>query len=191
MSTIDASQCWRIMPFSMFDGEDDEWWVLGPDHQPVDGGIVPTKEQAFAMALEHNKAYGVDAVYVYTTSSMKKGNWEKPPEEAQPQVTTDEIWEQMDKDFEDYKKLMAAGMYTEVLALARRVKENCAPASWEFSAVTVPPCDSTIERTPPSRTIPRTRLVRARARGGFEQKLRRTSSHRTLSKPRTMNHSIM
>ena len=70
MSTIDASQCWRIMPFSLFDGET-EWWVLGPDHQPVDGGIVPTKEQAFAMALEHNKAYGVDAVYVYTTSSMK------------------------------------------------------------------------------------------------------------------------
>jgi hypothetical protein len=123
MSTIDASQCWRIMPFSMFDGEDDEWWVLGPDHQPVDGGIVPTKEQAFAMALEHNKAYGVDAVYVYTTSSMKKGNWEKQPEEAQPQVTTDEIWEQMDKDFEDYKKLLAAGAYPEAEQVERSVRE--------------------------------------------------------------------
>ena len=78
MSTIDASQCWRIMPFSLFDGET-EWWVLGPDHQPVDGGIVPTREQAFAMALEHNKAYGVNAVYVYTTSSMNKGNWQQPP----------------------------------------------------------------------------------------------------------------
>jgi hypothetical protein len=78
MSTIDASHCWRIMPFSLFDGET-EWWVLGPDHQPVDGGIVPTREQAFAMALEHNKAYGVNAVYVYTTSSMNKGNWQQPP----------------------------------------------------------------------------------------------------------------
>lgn len=78
MSTIDASQCWRIMPFSLFDGET-EWWVLGPDHQPVDGGIVPTRERAFAMALEHNKAYGVNAVYVYTTSSMNKGNWQQPP----------------------------------------------------------------------------------------------------------------
>src|SRR5512132_2148549 len=78
MSTIDASQCWRIMPFSLFDGET-EWWVLGPDYQPVDGGIVPTREQAFAMALEHNKAYGVNAVYVYTTSSMNKGNWQQPP----------------------------------------------------------------------------------------------------------------
>jgi hypothetical protein len=113
MSTIDASQCWRIMPFSMFDGEDDEWWVLGPDSEPVDGGIVPTKEQAYAIALEHNKKYGVDAVYVYTTSSMRKGNWEKPPEEAQPQVTTDEIWEQMDKDFEHYKEKMAEGAYPE------------------------------------------------------------------------------
>ena len=79
MSTIDASQCWRIMPFEMFDGEEDEWWVLGPDHEPVDGGIVPTREQAFAMALEHNKAYGVNAVYVYTTSSMNKGNRQQPP----------------------------------------------------------------------------------------------------------------
>jgi hypothetical protein len=122
MSTIDASQCWRIMPFSLFDGET-EWWVLGPDHQPVDGGIVPTKEQAFAMALEHNKKYGVDAVYVYTTSSMRKGNWQKPPEEAQPQVTTAEIWEQIEKDFEEYKKLMAAGAYPEAERVERTVRE--------------------------------------------------------------------
>jgi hypothetical protein len=54
---------------------------------------------------------------------MKKGNWEKPPEEAQPQVPTDEIWEQMDKDFEDYKKLMAAGMYPEAEKVEQSVRE--------------------------------------------------------------------
>jgi hypothetical protein len=36
MSTIDASKCWRIMPFLLFDGGK-EWWVLGPDNKTVDG----------------------------------------------------------------------------------------------------------------------------------------------------------
>lgn len=109
MSTIDASQCWRIMPFDRFEGGED-WWVLGPDHQPVDGGIVPTKEEAFAMALEHNKPYGVDAVYVHGPG-CKNGKWEEPPAET----SDDEygILEQMDKDFEDYKEKMAQGAYTE------------------------------------------------------------------------------
>jgi hypothetical protein len=75
MSTIDASQCWRIMPFlrPLLAGGD-EWWVLGPDHQPV--RIVPTKEKAYAIALEHNKAYGVSAVYVHGPA-MSKGNWQQ------------------------------------------------------------------------------------------------------------------
>jgi hypothetical protein len=75
MSTIDASKCWRIMPFSLFEGGED-WWVLGPDSQPV--RIVPTREEAFAIALEHNKPYGVPAVYVHG-ECMKNGKWEKPP----------------------------------------------------------------------------------------------------------------
>jgi hypothetical protein len=73
MSTIDATQCWRIMPFLRFEGKE-EWWILGPENQPVPGGIVPTRKEAYAIALEHNKTYGVNAVYVHGIA-MKKGDW--------------------------------------------------------------------------------------------------------------------
>ncbi|HEY3037419.1 MAG TPA: hypothetical protein VGJ66_01720 [Pyrinomonadaceae bacterium] len=78
MGTIDASQCWRIMPFSRFDGSGNDWWILGPDHQPVNTGFVLTKEEAYGIALEHNKKYGVNAVYVHR-ECMRKGGWEQPP----------------------------------------------------------------------------------------------------------------
>jgi Flp pilus assembly protein TadB len=39
---------------------------------------VPTKDEAYAIALEHNKAYDVPAVYVHG-EAMKKGRWEQPP----------------------------------------------------------------------------------------------------------------
>jgi hypothetical protein len=143
MSTIDASQCWRIMPFPRPEAKT-EWWILGPDSQPVFTGIH-TKERAFAMALEHNKAYGVNAVYVHGVN-MKKGKWEQPPAETQiteesireigdkamqdvlqqlkkEQNPNDDITEQMDKDFEDYKKLMAAGAYPEAEQVERSVRE--------------------------------------------------------------------
>jgi hypothetical protein len=77
MSNIDASQCWRIMPFALFEGGK-EWWILGPDSQPVPGSIVPTKEEAYGIALEHNKKYGVNAVYVHR-DCMRKGGWAQPP----------------------------------------------------------------------------------------------------------------
>jgi hypothetical protein len=76
MGTIDASQCWRIMPFSRFDGSGNDWWILGPDHQPVNTGFVLTKEEAYGIALEHNKKYGVNAVNVHR-EYMRKGGWEQ------------------------------------------------------------------------------------------------------------------
>jgi hypothetical protein len=73
MSTIDASQCWRIMPFRRPEyAGGDEWWILGPDHQPV--RIVRTKVEAYAIALEHNKQHGVNAVWVHR-ECMKNGKW--------------------------------------------------------------------------------------------------------------------
>jgi hypothetical protein len=77
MSTIDASQCWRIMPYPL-DSENDEWWVLGPDNKTV----VPTttfstKKSAFDFALKHNKKYGVPAVWVHESSTNLKGGWER------------------------------------------------------------------------------------------------------------------
>jgi hypothetical protein len=61
-----------------------EWWVLGPDNKTVPGGIVPTREEAFAIALEHSKAYGANAVYVHGIAG-KNGKWEEPSQ--QPLVT--------------------------------------------------------------------------------------------------------
>jgi hypothetical protein len=149
------------MPFSLFDGET-EWWVLGPDSQPVSSGIVPTREEAFAIALKHNNEHGVNAVYVHRVvgsgddSRVQDGffQWGEPATEAQitslmeweespvededftkklrhedqlkeeleslmgklydvRKKQNDEFWEQMDKDFEEYKEKMAEGAYPE------------------------------------------------------------------------------
>src|SRR4029453_2649139 len=95
MSTIDASQCWRIMPFHR--PENTEWWVLGPDNRPVRTGCT-TKEKAYFVALEHNKKYGVDAVFVHTGPSLK-GKWEQPP--AETQITEESIRGIGDKAMQD------------------------------------------------------------------------------------------
>ena len=87
-------QCWRIMPFldagETVDGET-EWWILGPSNKVLEPSISGpfTREEAFATALEHNKAYSVNAVYVHgkdengeTVGDFEEpseGDFEKPP----------------------------------------------------------------------------------------------------------------
>jgi hypothetical protein len=73
LSTIDATEAWRIMPFARPSGE--EWWILsGLDCKVLEGGL--TKLQAFDKALAHNKAMNIPAVYVHGTC-MKGGGWKK------------------------------------------------------------------------------------------------------------------
>jgi hypothetical protein len=64
------------MPFSRVGGETD-WWVVGPLNNFIKS--VPTKREAFYIALEHNKKHGVNAVFVHGLC-MKHGGWEETPE---------------------------------------------------------------------------------------------------------------
>jgi len=67
-------ECWRIMPFWRPGGG--EWWIIEPDKLPNVTEILPTKEEAFNIALAHNKESGVNAVWVYG-ACMKGGGWER------------------------------------------------------------------------------------------------------------------
>jgi hypothetical protein len=52
--------------------------VFGPDDENV-AKALPTKEEAYNIALKHNKEHGVDVVYVYGLGG-KSGKWEQPPQ---------------------------------------------------------------------------------------------------------------
>ena len=53
----------------------DEWWIIETDKLPYVSKVIPTKEEAFNIALVHNKESGVNAVWVYG-ACMKRGEWE-------------------------------------------------------------------------------------------------------------------
>jgi hypothetical protein len=142
-------QCWHILPVTPDEGGAETWWVLGQNNtaaqEPSTAGPFSTKEEAFAIALEHNKAYGINAVYVHGRREKDgkiAGDFEGPPltsfeqaiievgDQAMKNVLKNneqspnaEIWEQMDKDFEDYLEKMAAGTYAEAAQVEKEVRE--------------------------------------------------------------------
>ena len=113
-------QCWHILPVTRDEDEGETWWILGPNNTVADeastAGPFTTREEAFAIALEHNRALGVNAVYVHRRDENGKmtGDFEEPP---------DDIWEEMDKDFEEYLEKMAAGTYAEAAQVEKEVRE--------------------------------------------------------------------
>jgi hypothetical protein len=114
-------QCWHILPVTRDEEEEGEtWWILGPNNtvagEASTAGPFTTREEAFAIALEHNRALGVNAVYVHRRDENGKmtGDFEEP---------LDDIWEQMDKDFEEYLEKMAAGTYAEAAQVEKEVRE--------------------------------------------------------------------
>jgi hypothetical protein len=113
-------QCWHILPVTRDEDEGETWWILGPNNTVADeastAGPFTTREEAFAIALEHNRALGVNAVYVHRRDENGKmtGDFEEP---------TDDLWEQMDKDFEEYLEKMAAGTYAEAAQVEKEVRE--------------------------------------------------------------------
>jgi hypothetical protein len=69
----DVSKCYGIMPFAH--GNDVfEWWLLEYGNKVLSTGH--SREEAFAKALEHNKAQGVPAVYVMGLCA-KHGSWKQ------------------------------------------------------------------------------------------------------------------
>jgi hypothetical protein len=79
-------KCWHILPYEEENAEI-YWWVLGPsnraDEKASMAGPYDTKEEAFNLALEHNKrAYGIEAVYVHGRGKEADGDFEYPAEKA-------------------------------------------------------------------------------------------------------------
>jgi len=69
------------MPFDQTEGKMD-WWVIEAETKVVNA--LPTKEKALHVALEHNKAYGLDAVFVWYGPTRKAGKWEGITDEIIP-----------------------------------------------------------------------------------------------------------
>jgi hypothetical protein len=64
---MDTSKTHSIMPW-----DQNEWWVLGPDHKSV-GRFWPTKKEAFDTALEFNRTPGINAVWVFRSCTNVRG----------------------------------------------------------------------------------------------------------------------
>ena len=76
-----VSKYWHIMPVALPEGGQ-RYWAFGPDDEAVKAS---TKEEAYNIALKHNKEHGVDLVYVYDLGG-KGGKWEKPEAERVEKV---------------------------------------------------------------------------------------------------------
>jgi hypothetical protein len=79
-------QCWHIMPVARDEDEGETWWVLGMNntaaHDASTAGPFSTKDEAFAIALKHNRKFRVNAVYVHFRDENGKisGDFEEPTE---------------------------------------------------------------------------------------------------------------
>jgi hypothetical protein len=86
-------QCWHIMPVVLDENEGEEtWWILGPNNkanqEASTSGPFTTKEEAFNIALEHNRELGVDVVYVHGPGG---GKFELPS--MTPMPTEEQVME--------------------------------------------------------------------------------------------------
>ena len=99
-------QCWHMMPVARDEDEGETWWVLGMNntaaHDASTAGPFSTKDEAFAIALEHNRKFRVNAVYVHFRAENGKMSCDfEEPTETQLTLLEQSIIEIGDKAMQD------------------------------------------------------------------------------------------